>query len=686
MIPLLWVVTTMAAPFRAADVPAREVLSPHERGNSLRAAFDLYTARRPPKAASPEQWDRRREELRRQVLDCLGLWPLPERLPLRVRVAMQRAAEGYTLQRLYWQVFPDVEASGWLYLPDAIEGRAPAVLCPHGHWDTGARHRTVQSRCIGLAQRGYLVLAVDSVHLDDYRTGVSPVGLMTWHNLRGLDLLVSREDVDPARIGCTGASGGGQQTMYLMAVEPRLAAAAPTVMISYFDRILDLKAAHCYCNHVPGIARWTDEPEMCAAFAPKPALYMCDTQDWTRWFPHEGFPEIRAIYELYGAQDRVECHQWDVGHDYTRAMRETMYRFFDRWLKGTDTGPQEEGKLETVAPEELTQMGPSSPTERDLAAISAAFLARRAVAPTDWGREEPQAVAARVRPALADLVGEPLADPTALAPDRSSPLARGLSVAVEVRGEDRDGDVRWLRVAFESEPGVVVPALVAEPPAAPGPLAGVVLALPGGKAQALDEHRDLVQELVAAGRTVMCLDHRVVGELAGDGAVWLVHGILWGRPVAAMAARDLRAGACALASMPEVASDSVTLVALDGTATAGLLAAALDGGQAIAAFACDTLGPTYRRCDPSVPSASAHEAAHRAGRPQEMAQHAWRVLPNLLTVADLPEVLACLAPRPGLIGGVVDAEPYVGMAWEGLVVQQEPLAPADLARWLARPR
>jgi len=684
VIPLLSVVMIMNASSRAADLPGREVLSPHERVDSLRAAFHLYTTRRPPRAASPEEWDRRREELRRQVLDCLGLWPLPERLPLRVRVATERAGDGYTLQRLYWQVFPDVEASGWLYLPGAIEGRAPAVLCPHGHWDTGARHRTVQSRCIGLAQRGYVVLAVDSVHLDDYRTGVSPVGLMTWHNLRGLDLLVSREDVDPARIGCTGASGGGQQTMYLMAVEPRLAAAAPTVMMSYFDRILDLKAAHCYCNHVPAIARWADEPEMCAAFAPRPALYMCDTQDWTRWFPHEGFPEIRGIYELYGARDRVECHQWDVGHDYTKAMRETMYRFFDRWLRGRDPGPQEEGELSTVAPEELAQMGPSSPTERDLPAISAEFLARRAAAPTDWARQQPEAVAARVRPALAELVGEPLADRAGPASDRAAPAAGELPVALQVRGEDRDGDVRWLRATFESEPGVVVPALVAEPAVAPGPLAGVVLALPGGKAQALDEHRELVEGLVATGRAVLCPDHRVTGELAAESAVWLVHGILWGRPVAAMAARDLRAAARALASMPEVAGGSVALVALDGTATAGLLAAALDGGEAIAAFACDALGPTYRCCDPSAPTQDPQGAPRRASRPQELARHAWRVLPNLLTVGDLPEVLACLAPRPGLIGGVADAEPYTGMAWKGIHLEERPLGPADLARWLAR--
>ncbi len=284
------------------------VMTKAEQHESLLACLHRYTVRHAPQATSVEEWEARKKELRQQVLDCLGLWPLPERVPLDVQVAARKKRDGYELQRIYWQVLPGVRASGWLYVPENIRGRAPAILCPHGHWNTGARHPTVQRRCIVLAKKGYVVLAVDSVHLDDYRVGVNPVGLMTWNNIRAIDLLASRDDVDPERIGCTGASGGGQQTMYLMAVEPRIAAAAPTVMISYFERIIAFDVAHCYCNHVPAILRYTDEPEICAAFAPKPALYMCDTRDWTQWFPHEGFPEIKRIYELYGAADRVQCH------------------------------------------------------------------------------------------------------------------------------------------------------------------------------------------------------------------------------------------------------------------------------------------------------------------------------------------------------------------------------------------
>ncbi|MBC7288524.1 MAG: acetylxylan esterase [Armatimonadetes bacterium] len=482
----LVLVMLMSCP-RASSVPYASVMTEQEAFASLDATLNRYTLPRAPRAQSREEWERRKTELRQIVLDCLGLWPLPERVPLNVKIASERPGDGYTLKRIYWQVYPDVYASGWLYMPTGVAGKAPAVLCPHGHWDTGARHPTVQTRCIVLAQKGYVVLAVDSVHLDDYRIGINPVGLMTWNNIRAVDLLCSLPEVDPSRIGCTGASGGGQQAMYMMVVDDRIAAAAPTVMISYFFRIIARDVAHCYCNHVPSLARYTDEPEMCAAFAPKPALYMCDTQDWTRWFPHEGFPEIQAIYRLYGAEDRVECHQWDVGHDYTKAMRETMYRFFDRWLKGADHPVEPEASVKTLDPAEMLEMGPNSPTAEDLPKITSDYMARRAAKPIDWSRTAPGEKAVDLRRRFADLVGEH--------------LGGEMPAVVEERGTASLDGMTVRRLVFQSEPGVQLPAVLAEPQYTSDRLRPVVLACPGGKAAAFE----------ASGACQGACRHRVCG-------------------------------------------------------------------------------------------------------------------------------------------------------------------------------
>lgn len=665
-----WAVILMTLPAAAALPGVDDVLSRPERRASLMACFNRYTVKHPPRASSREEWEQRKAELRRQVLDCLGLWPLPERVPLNPRVAAERPGDGYVLQRIYWQVLAGVEASGWLYVPEGAAGRRPAVLCPHGHWDTGARHRTVQTRCIVLAKKGYVVLAVDSVHLDDYRVGVNPVGLMTWNNIRAIDLLVSREDVDPERIGCTGASGGGQQTMYLMAVEPRIAAAAPTVMISYFSRIVAFDVAHCYCNHVPAILRVTDEPQMCAAFAPKPALYMCDTRDWTQWFPHEGFPEIVAIYALYGAEDRVQCRQWDVGHDYTQAMREQMYAFFDRWLKRQPHPIEPEPRVTTVDPAELARMGPASPTSADMPAITADFMTRRAVPPLDdWSREAVQALRTRLIPALRDLLGEELAGAVGGFEDRGETVAEG---------------IRLRRVVFESEPGVRVPAVIAEPAVSPGGLRAVVLAAPGGKAHALTEHGELVRALVGMGCAVMCPDYRLAGELSARDDVWLLHGILWGRPVAAMTARDLSAAATTLSALPEVAGTGVALVALGSTGVPAIIAAALDGGEAIAALACQEVGPTYRSGTLAFPEGDTAEIRKRRSRPAALAAALPPVIPNILKIADLPELAACILPRPLLLAGVEEEQPYAGISSLGARVQGRPATANELVSWLSQ--
>ncbi|MCD6352082.1 MAG: hypothetical protein J7M26_08175, partial [Armatimonadetes bacterium] len=114
------VVMAMIAAGQMASGVRLDVLSPPERGASLQACFNLYTHKRPPRASSVEEWEERKKELRRQELDCLGLWPLPERVPLNVWVSAERQGEGYLLQRVYWQVYPEVEASGWLYVPNNI--------------------------------------------------------------------------------------------------------------------------------------------------------------------------------------------------------------------------------------------------------------------------------------------------------------------------------------------------------------------------------------------------------------------------------------------------------------------------------------------------------------------------------------------------------------------------------------
>ncbi len=181
-----------------------------DRVRAMQQAYlDRMARPRNPHAASLAQWEARRERVRRHVLDSLGLLPLPERVPLKVHVSGELDRDGYIVKRLYWRTWPHYYASGYLYMPKALQGPAPAILNPHGHWAQGSREPKVQARLISLARKGYVCLVVDSVHAYDYYSGITPISVMTWNNVRGLDLLSSLPEVDPERIGCTGCSGGG---------------------------------------------------------------------------------------------------------------------------------------------------------------------------------------------------------------------------------------------------------------------------------------------------------------------------------------------------------------------------------------------------------------------------------------------------------------------------------------------
>ena len=152
------------------------------RAGELRSMLESYHAAmvkpRPPAYRTREEWLARKRLLRRRILQSLGLWPLPPRVPLDVRFSGQIERDDYTVKRIYFQVWPRVYASGYLYWPKApgtkprslaalgmtgsgpvrTAGRLPAVLCPHGHWAQGARDPVVQSRCISFVKQGYIVL------------------------------------------------------------------------------------------------------------------------------------------------------------------------------------------------------------------------------------------------------------------------------------------------------------------------------------------------------------------------------------------------------------------------------------------------------------------------------------------------------------------------------------------------
>jgi hypothetical protein len=540
-------VTTHRDELRAAS----PVLARTTRESELRALRErlLPTATPGLRDDAAAAWPQRRLAVRAHVADAIGLAPEPAREPLAVQVHDEVVRDGVKLQRLSWSGFPGLRATGWLWSPAApAAGQHPAILCPHGHWANGAMHPVVQARCAAFAQFGWLALAVDSVHVEHVPSGVNAIGAMTWHNERALDLLLARDDVDASRIGVTGASGGGQQTYYLMALDDRIAAAAPMVMTCYFTQIVTDDDAHCGCNHPPRLAAGLDVPEMCAVFAPRPAMFGSVTGDWTHAFPQQGLPELTAHWSrLHGPAPR--SRHANEGHNYDRPMREEVYAFFHDVLVGPAAGgaPRQRVDEPAFAPFPLGEMQQLArtcpPVQLDANTMAAQYLARRAK----------------------------VADLAALAPGID------LKITPQAIAWLDDESATWRRGTVRDGDGVSVP-LRARGLAGPGDEPIAVVVDPAGMTHAM-------RDAALPARAVV-FDARPYGEWSPYRGPWQRNGLLLGRGEGYVAAHD---AALVCASLPGSAR-----VHLTGRGEAGVVAVlAAHLCPRIVSVHADDLGASY---------------------------------------------------------------------------------------------
>ncbi|MBI2843447.1 MAG: carboxypeptidase regulatory-like domain-containing protein, partial [Armatimonadetes bacterium] len=630
------------------DLPPTVALTPGEKDRMLENYFERMSAPQHMSFSDLATWQTRRAFVRQTVLRTLGLDPLPERLPLNITYGGSLDRGDYILKRVYWQSWPGVYASGWLYMPKNISGKIPGIINPHGHWENGAMNPVVQSRCIGLAKKGYVALAIDKVHTNhpyDYLVGMHSVGIMIWNDMRAIDLLETLPEVDATRIGCTGASGGGQETMYMMATDDRVKAAVPAVLISYFYRILfPTENTHTYCNFIPDLLRYTDEPEISATFAPKPALYLTVTGDWTAQFPFEEFPEIQSIWSLYGAAGDTNCLQWNQGHDYNQPMREAMYAWFNKYLKGiTDPAQATEPAIttETIATMQSLNL-PTYPGARSFFQVHDDYQNRFGfVEPSPASASEWLDYLAGLRTSLADRLGDvPVTG--RLVEQLPSAVVSGLTVE---------------KYRIRSEPEIDVPALLFRPSGALNPPV-VIMIHPGGKSSIVAENLSLIQQILAGGRAVFLPDVRLTGELARE---WTPNTVIWGRPTAGMALTDLRACLDFIAALAGLDQGRTALVALGDSGATALFAGAME--PRFLSVAALNVGNTYR-----------------TGR-------LYPTVSNILRVGDLQQVAAAIAPRPVLIGGATGFD-FTSRAYTGVgapdksTIQSSEVAASTLDTWL----
>jgi len=346
--PLLVISLTLALSAAEPTLPDKDQRAGPPRTTDTPRVF--------PKFANAEEWKRHAAEVRQQALVSCGLWPLPDRTPLNARVFGRVEREDYTIEKVHLQSYTGFYLAGNLYRPKGRgSGPFPAVLNPHGHWAHGRLHDSadgsIPARCINFARQGMVAFAYDMVGYNDThfneptnspgyrkhrRFGLDPtnqlwnislMGLQTWNSIRALDFLESLPDVDRRKIGCTGASGGGTQTFMLGAIDDRLAAQAPNVMVS------STMQGGCLCENAPALRVEYSNMEFAAAAAPRPQLLVGATGDWTRLTLEVEGPALASIYRLLEAPGHLRYVRLNYNHNYNQASREQVYGWFGRWLR-----------------------------------------------------------------------------------------------------------------------------------------------------------------------------------------------------------------------------------------------------------------------------------------------------------------------------------------------------------------
>jgi dienelactone hydrolase/pimeloyl-ACP methyl ester carboxylesterase len=473
------------------------------------------------KLKTPADVAARQERLRKQFVAAIG--GFPEKTPLNARTVGVLKRDGYRVEKVIYESSPDHHVTANLYVPDG-PGPFPAVVMPLGHSQNGKAAEYMQRGAILHVKNGFVALVYDPIGQGERSqlldklgapaikgstsehtmcgVGALPAGRCTasfriWDGIRSIDYVAARPEVDAKRIGCTGCSGGGTLTSYLMALDDRVAAAAPSCYLTSLERLFATIGPQDGEQNIPGqVAFGLDHADYIFLRAPKPTLMCTATRDF---FDIQGawatFREAKRVYSLLGFPERVDLMESDGGHGYPKAHREAVVRFMNRWLRNV-TDPVTEGDfpIEKDADLRCTRTGQvledlKGRSVFDLNAALAGELAKQRAA-KKWTPNE-------FRNQVTQLIGLP-----------------GTLMPVDVANHKlsrADGyDIQ--RKVLVVEPGVAVPALVFLPhDRVVGP--PVIYVSDRGKAAVCGTDGP-VEKLVKAGRTVWAVDLRGWGETA----------------------------------------------------------------------------------------------------------------------------------------------------------------------------
>lgn len=625
-------------------------------------ARDLLTAIRHPEDRAT--WEKAVPRIRMELRRSLGLDHLPPALPKNLRSVGVVSRDDYRIEKLVYETLPSTEVPAHLYLPAHAPGKIPAILFVPGHWYADSKTRPeFQAFAITMAKRGFAVLTYDpfgqgerGISARDHRrtellaVGVAQEAIVAFESLCALEVLLARPEVDAARVGMTGASGGGFNSWVLPALEPRIAVTVPVVGTADFLEQLravrpgDWFTAKEHCHFIPRLFRFANNHEFLACVAPRPVMVISAHNDIG--FPIPGQRDVvkygERLYESLGAAGKVGYFEdADEGHGYQKRKRESAYGWFLKWLKGEGDGsPSSEPAFEPPPwnQAEMRCFPKNVPAGPGLNALAMSILEKRKTAFED------------VRRSLASTLGIPMPLPLAPAPDLVREEERLTGRKNELQGRNE-------RVGWRTPDGVSIPGVLLSP-GAKG-VNGVLVAIGDQGEEAVLRHPAL-RTANEAGWTVVVADLRGMGDLTITKPGWVyAMSLLLGENLVGRQALDLISGVRALRAEPAYRGKPVAVLAVGMNASlAGLYAAVLEPDIAwlAAEQGFHSFGDFIHRPESSPLSYTLAEP----GRERDVKLD--REIPHALIpfgVAlgpDIPELISSLGKNKGVWAAAIDGD------------------------------
>ena len=331
-----------------------------------------------PQVSSAADWTSRAGELRRRMFDEVIFHGWPKEwitAPLKVEdLGVFATGPGYRMRKLRYEIVPGFWSAAILYEPERMNGKLPAVVNVNGHGQPGKALEYKQKRCINQAKRGILALNLEWInfgelthkenahwfqaHLD--LAGASGVGLFYLAMRKGVDYLYDHPNADRARIGVTGLSGGGWQTITLSALDERVTLSTPVAGYSALEARIERTADTGDIEQNPAdMMRVGDYSHLTAMRAPRPTLLIFNAEDdccFRAPLVKPGvYDDVRPFFRLYGAEDRFGFHQNTdpSDHNYQLDNRIQFYKFAAKQFGMPPVDGEIPSDAEIKTPEEL---------------------------------------------------------------------------------------------------------------------------------------------------------------------------------------------------------------------------------------------------------------------------------------------------------------------------------------------